>query len=322
MKWRIDARVLAQTASSRLAVLQQPARAAEAAHRERAWADGCSAYVAARSAPPAPADIVQADGLTWHVPVEAEASPLGSRLRAGLLPWHDVACQRIVGVGTSMIDVGANVGTTSICRVVAGDVQYAYAIEPEPANYSCLVHNLVANRLNGYVLPDACAIADEDGDATLRVAALGTHALASRDAPPKAARSVRVPVRRLDTWIAERRIEPALIAFVKVDAQGAEARVLLGAPRLASQAHIAWIIEVSPKHLGQAGTTVAELIALIERHFSHAIDLRGDGVARLTRELGSRLAYIGEGQAASYTNLALYHGEEALPASRAPAESV
>jgi len=309
MQWRLDASVLAHMAPLRLAALQQSSRTVEALRREREWAGRCPAYAAACATAPHPVDTLHVDGLTWRVPAESAPSPLGSRLRDGKLPWHDVVYQRIVGVGTSMIDVGANVGTTAICRVVAGDVQYAYAIEPEPVNYSCLVHNVTDNGLNGYVLPDACAISDEDGDGMLRVAATGTHALASHVAPAKSLASVRVAVRRLETWVNERGIEPALVSFIKVDAQGAETRVLTGAQRLAAQAHIAWIMEVSPKHLLHAGTTMAQLLALIERHFSHAVDLRGDGVARPTKELASRLGYIGPGRAASYTNLALYHAD-------------
>lgn len=217
--------------------------------------------------------------------------------------------QRVLGVGTAMIDVGANIGTTSICRVAAGDMQRVYAIEAEPINFACLVHNIVANGVAGFVLPDHCAIADTIGHAPLRrSSAIGNHALMARGSRRK---TISVPVSTLDAWVERHAIDRHLIGFIKVDTQGWEAQVLAGSPGLVAQAHTAWLMEISPKHLANAGTTVPDLLARLAASFSYAIDLRGDSRVLRTGDLGDALAYVGPGGRASYTNLLLFHGEPA-----------
>src|SRR6185436_18427058 len=143
------------------------------------WIEGCAAYRAAIAAGvPGGIDTVDTHGLRLALPSATSATRFGARLREGWLPWRDILGQRELGLGSVMIDIGANIGTTSLVRVIAGDVQRVYAIEPEPANFACLVQNIVANGLQGFVLPDACAISSRTGPALLRQASgLGAHRL-------------------------------------------------------------------------------------------------------------------------------------------------
>lgn len=308
----MDPRAVRQTAKARLDALRASTRRLEAAAAEEQWLACCPAYGSAREQPPPDSDVVVTDGLTWHIPKEERDHGLTERLRRGWLPWHELLMQRVLGVGTAMIDVGANIGTTSICRVVAGDMQRVYAIEAEPTNFGCLVHNIVANGIAGFVLADQCAIADAIGHAPLRrSSAIGNHALMAPDARGSRRKTISVPVSTLDAWVDRHQIDRQLIGFIKVDTQGWEAQVLAGSPGLVAQAHTSWMIEVSPKHLANAGTTVPDLLARLAVSFSHAIDLRGDSRVVRIGELGGALGYLGPGGRASYTNLLLYHGEPA-----------
>jgi len=102
-----------------------------------------------------------------------------------------------------------------------------------------------------------------------------------------------VPCRTLDNWIDSIGVDPALVAFVKCDVQGWEPRVLEGARRTLQQRHIAWELEVSPKHLRHAGSSLQDVCGLVRAHFDRFTDLRGHGRRdRPTSELEASLAYL------------------------------
>jgi FkbM family methyltransferase len=252
---------------------------------------------------------IDVHGLRWWIPHQDAANTPGleGRLRNGRLPFKSILAGRELAHGTIMLDIGANVGTTSIPRVVLGDFQHIYAAEPEPRNYMCLVQNVLANDLGGFVLPDRVAIGSEDGEFTMRLTTnIGAHRVLSGD--PRRARPNRVvvPVRRLDTWVETLGIEPATIAFIKCDVQGWELRVMEGASRMLLQRHIAWQFEVSPKHLENAGTSLAEFCDAIRRSFDCFIDLTGQGPrTRTTKEL---LVALGDlGRVRRFTDILAYN---------------
>jgi FkbM family methyltransferase len=189
--------------------------------------------------------------------------------------------------------------------VVLGDFACVYAAEPEPANYLCLVENVVANQLQGFVLPDRVAIGASDGEATLRVRGqIGTHHLV---AGATEATDIVVPMRTLDSWTAQLGIDAASIGFVKVDTQGWEPNVLRGAPRLLAHKHIAWQIEVSPALLKQAGFSTRALLEQLTASFTHFIDLgaRTTPRSRPMAVIGEALASL-ERRERRYTNLLMY----------------
>ena len=130
---------------------------------EQRWADRVERYRAVREAgPPKNAPDVarhQVGGLTWYVP-HPELGLGRLMARSHQLPAiFEIEQSRRVGArGDTMIDIGANIGTTSIPRVKMRHFRRAYVAEPEQLDYTCLVHNVVANSAQGLVLPDNCAI--------------------------------------------------------------------------------------------------------------------------------------------------------------------
>ena len=253
-------------------------------------------------------------GLTWWLPAQAgESEGIAQRLAGKRrLPLDEILETRELAVGRAMIDIGANVGTTSIPRALLGDFTYVYAIEPDPANYSCLVRNVVSNGVRGLVLPDRVAIGDTVGDMTLRSMKSGTHHLVTRASDVSEVERVTVPCLTLDAWVDQMGIDLADVAFVKSDTQGWDARVLAGAPRVLSQKHIAWQIEFSPAMLERSGRSMNEVYELLERHFTNFIDVRSERGAhvRPTSELREALAYVGKDER-KYTNVLLYSAAQA-----------
>jgi hypothetical protein len=118
---------------------------------------------------------------------------------------------------------------------------------------------------------------------------------------------VTVPCFTLDAWVERMGIDLSDIFFVKSDTQGWDARVLAGASQVLARKHIAWQIEFSPPMLERAGYPSDAVFALLEREFTHFIDLRSQSGAhvRPTRELREALAYVGK-TGRRYTNVLLY----------------
>src|SRR6186713_2719164 len=114
-----------------------------------------------------------------------------------------------------MLDVGANIGTVAIPRMVLGDFERVYAAEPDEANYRCLVGNILSNHLAGLVIPDRVALSNTPGSAHLRKAAgMGGHHLMAK---PGKHESEVVTIVSMDGWLERLKVDPGKVRFVKVD---------------------------------------------------------------------------------------------------------
>jgi FkbM family methyltransferase len=309
---QLDENVLEQVLPLRAAAMLAANHDGRAA-RESAFAEKSGTYkeALAQIAMPLPvgAEEVVAGGLTWWIPSQpGESEGMAQRLaRRRRLPLRELLDTRELAQGRVMIDIGANVGTTSIPRVLLGDFACVYAIEPDPRNYACLVRNVAANGVRGLVLPDRVAIGDANGEVVLRSLKSGTHHLVTRAEDIREDERITVPCLTLDAWIDRMQIDLCEVFFIKSDTQGWDARVLAGAARVLARKHIAWQMEFSPAMLQRAGCSLPDVYALLERHFTHFIDLRSERGAHV-RAAGHRsdaLAYVGTTERA-YTNLLLY----------------
>lgn len=300
---------LAQRAAARLAssLGTDDAREAHAAMLDRSasYRDAC-----ARPLEGADAASATVAGVIWWIPADRrKPGHLADRILAGgWLPVRELLATRALAIGDTMIDIGANVGTTAIPRVLLGDVRRVFAAEPDPANYACLVRNVFDNDLAGRVLPDRVAISDADGETPLLEGTqigLGRLLADEMGARPGV---FTVPCRTLDHWVATMGIDLARVAFIKSDTQGWERRVLAGAAGVLAHRHIVWEIEFDPKLLRRAGDDPTALSDVIRGHFSHFIDLRAARGARHVRpcaELADALSYITTDGARRYTDLLL-----------------
>ena len=309
-----DPVVLEQVMASRHAAAVLVARRPESCAREAAFAARSSSYRELltdgdTSAADAAVQCVTIAGLTWRLPARPDAvDGLAQRLLGRRrLPLDEILQTRELAIGRVMIDIGANIGTTSIPRAVLGDFGCVYAIEPDPLNYKCLVSNIAANQMRGLVFPDCAAIGDINGVVMMRRMTSGTHHLVQRAEDIKEEERVAVPSFTLDSWIERIGIDLSEVGFIKSDTQGWDARVLAGAEGVLAHRHISWQIEFSPAMLERSGTSPDDVIARLERHFTHFIDLRNDESARVrrTRDLAGALRDLESGRR-RYTNLILY----------------
>ena len=312
----LNTHVLRQILESRAQTL--PARAAipSREQRETILREVSPAFVAAAREGPSAwgnrAHSMRVFSLNWWMPVidPRPGGPSAAWIAKQRFPYRALTQTRELAIGGVMLDIGANIGRMSISRVVMGDVVAAYCAEPDPLNYACLVGNIVDNDLTGLLLPDSLAIADRDGTATLRRrSASGGHSVVADDSvvsdPPRGSSNpssedgefIEVPCLTLDTWMARLRVDPDAVTFVKVDVQGFEMRVLQGASGLLAKRHCAWQLELDPALLSAAGTSLAEVCAKVQQHFTHFIDLNGaltGARQRVISELPQGLAYMND----------------------------
>ncbi len=145
----------------------------------------------------------------------------GASRRAASSPLPDFAemrtWQRHLGPGDLFVDVGASVGLYSIIAAEQG--AELICLEPLPRAREQLVENLALNGYDAEVVPKA--VADQPGTMNLGgVDAQRVHLSSDGD-------GITVDVDTLDSVIGERRV-----SGLKIDVEGAERRVLLGAHRL------------------------------------------------------------------------------------------
>jgi FkbM family methyltransferase len=149
-----------------------------------------------------------------------------------LLGTHDtevqLALQRLVSPGGVVYDIGANVGFTAVLAArLVGAAGKVICFEPLSANARQIQHNASLNDFSHITVREV-ALGREDGEADFKVSASPTWGMLARAGagPDAEIGSIRVPVRRLDSLVAE--VGLPLPGLIKMDVEGAELDVLSG----------------------------------------------------------------------------------------------
>jgi FkbM family methyltransferase len=159
------------------------------------------------------------------------------------------------------VDVGAHHGAYSVLMAAkCGQTGHVVAIEPNPYSREVLVRNIGLNPGIKRPAVEVCACSDEIGEATLFCRRGNLQSSLARFAVEFSAadrsQEIRVPLFTLDFYLSERNLpEPRC---VKIDAEGAEIRILKGAKQvLSSNADV--VCELHPYAWPEFGNTLAEL---------------------------------------------------------------
>jgi FkbM family methyltransferase len=201
------------------------------------------------------------------------------------------ALAKLVGPGTTVIDVGANVGfyTRRFAEWVrpGGEV---IAIEPEEVNFSTL-KRVIARRGLMNVLGVQAVASESAGSLYLRKNPFhpADHRIAEA--------GVKVRAVTIDDVLRERRrdgdIAPYHVSLIKIDVQGAEERVLRGAMATLRELRPAVFMEVDEtalRAMGSSAETVLELMVSC-RYEPHRI-VNG-GPVRVSKAEAARLCNNG-----------------------------
>jgi FkbM family methyltransferase len=156
--------------------------------------------------------------------------------------------------GTFVIDVGANIGFfTRRFAAWVSEGGKVIAVEPEALNYHRLQHAVEEAGLTDVVETIQAAVAELSGEGLLEVnpAHPGDHKLGTKGVP--------IAMTTIDDLLAARGWPE--VSLIKVDVQGAEARVLAGARQTLEKFRPALFLEVDDQQLKQFGSSAGALLS-------------------------------------------------------------
>ena len=186
------------------------------------------------------------------------------------------------------VDVGANIGTTTVMALRRHGFASGIAIEPAQENFRTLRINLVANGLESRVQAIRAAVSDREGEVMFDVSRpnSGAYRIASADAGG----TVAVEAVTLDGLVSSGVIEPSRVGLLWVDAVGHERNVLAGASTLLAAGVPAVIAVRRNLRLDpETRETVSELLAA---HYTDVVEVRRLHTSYPIEELGTLLDSI------------------------------
>lgn len=179
--------------------------------------------------------------------VATDATDYGRKLAERGITSDTVALDRAVGVlrerglsGSTFVDVGAHIGTTTLRAALHHGFPHVVAFEPDPDNARLLRANVALNGLHRSVDVVEAAVGHAPGTAPFarggrtpsgRRTGKGSLVQGSTESE-----TVDVELTTLDHWLAAHAFPPAEVALLWIDAQGNEPFVLDGAGSLLAEA--------------------------------------------------------------------------------------
>jgi FkbM family methyltransferase len=175
--------------------------------------------------------------------------------------------------GGTFIDVGANIGLTTI-PIARNPRVRCISFEPEPLNFQFLTRNVARNAPDGTVDFQQVALYHSRGSMSLAIADgnIGDHRLTQGSVAGR--RTIEILTVPLDDFL-EQVVEPLAI---KIDTQGAEPFIIAGGQQVLAKAGLL-IMEFCPFLMGQLGGDANVLIELLSG-FDRAAVMEG-GIAEV-----------------------------------------
>lgn len=181
--------------------------------------------------------------------------------------------------GRTFVEVGANIGTTTVSALLFHPLGRAVALEPERENFVTLRLNLTVNGLDDRALAIHAAASSSLGTVELVVdpTSSGLHSVVPEDMLDgrggRKGTPTTVPSVTLDSLVGANVLTVDEVALIWIDAEHHEGSILRGASELV-EAGVPVLIEWDPAGLAPRGEdAVIEEIA--REHYTHFVDMRG-----------------------------------------------
>lgn len=190
-----------------------------------------------------------------------------------------------------VVDIGANIGffTVLSAKHTKGKV---FAVEPVPKILMLLRQNLLHNGVESRVDVFEGVICDSTGTISMRVVSgheeySSTVQLVHPSAEGRAIRNIEVTALTLDDLVLNNGLN---VGFVKIDVEGAEHKVLMGARNTIVKMRPVIMSEFSPKLLRANGADPSEIIKRLQKDGYRVVDPLFPGLIPGCRKFGDLLA--------------------------------
>jgi FkbM family methyltransferase len=219
--------------------------------------------------------VILENGITfWWIPRDP-MSLLRMPLHGGFEPECTFLLTRLVAEGDVVFDVGANFGWYS-CHLaqLVGEGGEVHIFEPTSA-IDELKSNLTLNKFETRCVLNQVALGEKEAMETLFIPEkLGTAFASFRNHSYGRARAIRVPVQKLDDYVAAKKV--GHIAFIKMDVEGAEHLVLKGAERVLKASSPLIMLEIQREHTKHFGYSPEQLISYLGDFGYHVFEIDAD----------------------------------------------
>ena len=175
--------------------------------------------------------------------------------------------------GSTLIDVGANIGTTVVPAVLEHGFAHGVALEPVPETFDLLTLNVRANGLEGAIVTVQAAASDHDGSAIIEIDPANSGTAAIVDGA-ESRHWMEIETMTLDHLVEDGVIDPGSTGLIWMDVEGHEPRVLAGARSLLERG-VPVIAEFGSGGGGPAEDP-RELCDALAPYYTHFVDLGVD----------------------------------------------
>lgn len=167
----------------------------------------------------------------------------------------------LIKPGMVVLDIGANIGETTMAfSKLAGETGKVFSFEPDPQTFGRLQKHLELNACAN-VIPVNKGLGREEAEFFLEE---GEHnSGGNRIAPGKQAQGKKIAVTTLDRFLEAHDV--AKVDFVKIDVEGYEYNVLLGAVKTIDQHRPSFFIELVNDFLQDQGASSGMLVEFLEQ---------------------------------------------------------
>lgn len=170
--------------------------------------------------------------------------------------------------GQTIIDVGASIGIYTIFFAkMVGNTGKVYAFEPEPRNFELLKKNIKINGFKNVILENK-AVSNVSGFVKIEIANnIANHRITSDNSKT----TFDVPSVSIDDYFKDKSEK---IDFIKIDTEGYDGYVLLGAKDTISKNNFIQILtEFHVKFMREAGLEPIDFLQILKKFKMKIIDL-------------------------------------------------
>jgi FkbM family methyltransferase len=186
--------------------------------------------------------------------------------------------ESIAGEGMNAIDIGANIGITSMALArKIGKAGKVYSFEPTPEYFNILRKNVRLNGLEDVVDVRQLAVTDQVGRACFYQKGLSTGIV-----PEEGAERFEVRTVNVDRFLNEEKIER--IDLINMDCEGSELLALKGAIETLRRNEVMIFCEVHHDFLRQLGQSVEDVVEYLQ-----SLEFQVQGISLNGLEVGSSL---------------------------------